>query len=59
MPLEMERTGMIAFRWLQFRHAIASFFMGYNIHNSIDQAYEEGRRWGQMEGLRMAVEAKN
>lgn len=49
---------MIAFRWLQLRHAIASFIMGYNIHDSIDQAYEEGRRWGHMEGLRMAAGVK-
>jgi len=43
---------MIALRWLQFRHWLASKIIGYNIHDAIDEAYDQGTRWGQMQTLK-------
>jgi hypothetical protein len=43
---------MIQYRWLQFRHWLASLIIGFPIYQAIDASYEEGRKWGNMETLR-------
>ena len=52
MPTEVERSAMIAYRWLQFRHWLASLIIGFPIYKAVDESYEQGRKWGNMETLR-------